>query len=90
MATVPSCSVLGRFRRWTEKRSRGYSVYVLIWLTITYLINQMDRFLIGIVSKRLSRDLDFGTKGCLPMMETGSSNDTCPSRICQSMENSSL
>lgn len=82
------CSML---REWTGKTKRRQSIYaffVLTCLTVIYLANQMDRFLLGVVSKRLSRDLVFGSKGCLPAGISGSRvNDSCASHICNAIDN---
>eukprot|EP00753_Platysulcus_tardus_P002744 PLAT11858.1.p1 GENE.PLAT11858.1~~PLAT11858.1.p1 ORF type:complete len:470 (-),score=246.17 PLAT11858.1:83-1492(-) len=42
------------------KSGQGYSLYVLLLLLLTYLTNQLDRYLLGITSKELERDLHFG------------------------------
>jgi len=42
-----------------------YSIYVLFMLLLTYLINQLDRFLLGIVTKPMSQDLGYGDWACM-------------------------
>ena len=41
-----------------------YSFYVLAVLMIVYLVNQLDRFILGIAGKSLSRELNFAQFGC--------------------------
>ena len=42
-----------------------YSIYVLSMLLLTYLVNQLDRFLLSIVTKPMSQDLDYGDWACM-------------------------
>jgi len=37
-----------------------YSVYVLVVLLTIYVMNQLDRYLLAVVSKPLERDIGFG------------------------------
>ena len=89
MATIRTPYTM--LREWLEKTKRRQTIYaffVLACLTVIYLANQMDRFLLGVVSKRLSRDLVFGSKGCLPTGISGSRvNDTCASHLCHAIHN---
>ena len=41
------------------------SLYVLIILLFTYLINQLDRYALPIVSKPMAQELHFGEKSCM-------------------------
>ena len=77
-----------KYREFTEKWPRSYSIYVLIWLTIVYLINQMDRFLVAISSKNVFKDLDFGTQGCLPIGALKAVNGSCASVYCERIKTS--
>jgi len=46
-------------------RTRVYSIYVLSMLLLTYLFNQLDRFLLGIVTKPMSQELGYGDWACM-------------------------
>lgn len=46
------------------RSARPYSLYVLVVLMVVYLLNQLDRFVLGIAGRSLARDLDFGTVSC--------------------------
>ncbi|EDV27922.1 uncharacterized protein TRIADDRAFT_13389, partial [Trichoplax adhaerens] len=42
-----------------------YPVYVLILLLLTYLLNQLDRYAIGVTSIYIAQEMQWGNKGCL-------------------------
>ena len=47
-------------------------------LMVMYLLNQTDRFILGVCSEELSRDLQFGTQECLVNESAiGGNNVTC-------------
>ena len=48
------------------RSSRPYSLYILAVLMVVYFLNQVDRFVLGITSKSISTDLEFGQFGCFP------------------------
>ena len=48
------------------KGSRPYSLYVLCVLMLVYLLNQANRFLLGVTGKEVVKDLHFGEYICLP------------------------
>ena len=55
--------------RWAAMRSRLvssrlYSFLVLLILMLVYFLNQLDRFVLGIAARSISRDLNFGRMGC--------------------------
>ena len=55
--------------RWAAVRSRLvssrlYSFLVLLILMLVYFLNQLDRFVLGIAARSISRDLNFGRMGC--------------------------
>lgn len=55
-----------------------YSLYVLVVLMVVYLVNQLDRFVLGIASQSLSSELGFSQFACFA--NTSSllhSNATC-------------
>ena len=41
-----------------------YALYVLLVLMVVYLLNQLDRFVLGIAGRSIARDLQFGQLGC--------------------------
>lgn len=46
------------------RSAKPYSLYVLVVLMVVYLLNQLDRFVLGIAGKSLAKDLHFGTLSC--------------------------
>ena len=44
-----------------------YSIYVLFLLLLSYLLNQLDRYTVGVTSIPMAQDIHFGDKGCLPL-----------------------
>ena len=46
-------------------RSSGYSLYVLALLTLTNLLNQLDRYMLAVVARPSAQDIHFGDQGCL-------------------------
>ncbi|MBN3288338.1 SPNS1 protein, partial [Polyodon spathula] len=47
-------------------KAGGYPVYILCILLITYLLNQLDRYILAIVILPLAQEIHFGDKSCLP------------------------
>ncbi|ESO86450.1 hypothetical protein LOTGIDRAFT_220749 [Lottia gigantea] len=47
------------------KEIKCYSVYVLILLLLTYLLNQLDRYMLAITVQPMAQEIHFGDKGCL-------------------------
>ena len=84
-------------RRWSAMlsrlvNSRLYSVLVLLVLMLVYLMNQLDRFVLGIAAQSVSRDLDFGQMGCFynltALTEPQYANVSCKG-ACVSIKNQS-
>ena len=42
----------------------SYATYVLLLMLLTYLLNQLDRYMLAITSQPLARDVHFGDKAC--------------------------
>ncbi|KAL4218887.1 hypothetical protein ACF0H5_021475 [Mactra antiquata] len=42
-----------------------YQVYALVLFLLTYLLNQLDRYMLAITIKPMAQELQFGDKGCL-------------------------
>ena len=42
----------------------SYATYVLLLMLLTYLLNQLDRYMLAITSLPLARDVHFGDKAC--------------------------
>ncbi len=57
--------------------ARPYSLYVLLVLMVVYLLNQLDRFVLGIAGKSLARDLHFGTLSCYLNSSSSSNVSSC-------------
>ncbi|XP_067867937.1 protein spinster homolog 1-like [Heterodontus francisci] len=64
----------------------AYPLHVLCCLLLTYLLNQLDRYLLAIVIQPLAQDIQFGEKSCLPresaewsraQCHNASSQDSC-------------
>jgi len=45
-------------------------------LLLTYLVNQLDRFLLGVVTKPMSQELGYGDWACMRNESTVTSADT--------------
>ena len=63
--TYCMCSVAEPEAKTKGCSARVYSIYVLSMLLLTYLVNQLDRFLLGIVTKPMSQELDYGDWACM-------------------------
>ena len=48
----------------TTKSNKSYSIYILILLTITYMVNQLDKFSLSVVAKPIAQELHYGNKAC--------------------------
>ncbi|XP_072421856.1 protein spinster homolog 1-like [Chiloscyllium punctatum] len=68
----------------------AYPLHVLCCLVLTYLLNQLDRYLLAIVIQPLAQDIQFGEKSCLPrendeqigeQCHNASSQDSCLSLL---------
>ena len=42
-----------------------YKLYVLLILLVTYLLNQLDRYMLAISSKAMAQEIHFGDKACM-------------------------
>ncbi|XP_061169687.1 MFS-type efflux pump MSMEG_3705-like [Saccostrea echinata] len=42
-----------------------YKLYVLFLLLLTYLLNQLDRYMLAITSKSMAQEIHFGDKACM-------------------------
>ena len=68
-------------RKNDERSSQGsstvYKLYVLVVMMALYLINQMDRFVLGIGSREITNELQFGDMTCHPNLTLTGGNETC-------------
>ncbi|XP_074655462.1 MFS-type efflux pump MSMEG_3705-like [Tubulanus polymorphus] len=48
------------------RRAGLYSLYVLLLLLIAYLLNQLDRYTLAIVSTPIAQELHYGDEVCMP------------------------
>ena len=55
---------------WVILKFDRYALYVLFLLTVVFLLNQIDRFVLATISEPLARDIKFGDKACLPLNST--------------------
>lgn len=44
-----------------------YQLYALVLFLFTYLLNQLDRYMLAITVKPMAQDIHFGDKGCMAM-----------------------
>lgn len=63
-----------------------YSIYVLLILLLTYLLNQLDRYMLAIVTKPLAQEIHYGDQGC---MTNASALIPGPQSLCQKATNES-
>ncbi|XP_046440533.1 protein spinster homolog 1-like isoform X2 [Daphnia pulex] len=63
-----------------------YSIYVLLLFLITYLLNQLDRYMLAIVTKPLAQEIHYGDQGC---MTNTSATFPTPQVVCQKLTNES-
>ena len=73
--------------------SKAYPIYVLFVLMLVYFLNQLDRFVLGIAARSISRDLNFGHLGCYynltALSEPLYANSSCEG-ACINIKNESL
>ncbi|KAL8609601.1 hypothetical protein ACOMHN_023737 [Nucella lapillus] len=50
----------GGWRRWVC----SYASYVLLMMVLTYLLNQLDRYLLAVTARPMAQDVPFGDMGC--------------------------
>lgn len=55
-------------------KAKPYSLYVLLLLLITFMLNQLDRFVLPITSIPTAQELEFGDKSCLKFDNASSSD----------------
>ena len=52
------------------RKAGPYSIYVLFLFLCAYLLNQLDRYALGVTSQPMAQEIHFGDKGCLPYNST--------------------
>jgi hypothetical protein len=55
------------------RKATPYSIYVLLILLVTYLLNQLCRYTLPIVAKEMAQDIHFGDRACMAV--DGQPND---------------
>lgn len=70
-----------RFAAFFQKQNL-YSGYVLSLFLITYLLNQLDRYMLAIVTKPLAQEIHYGDLGC---MTNTSAAAPAPQSVCQKL-----
>ena len=78
---------MGRLKLLVGLATRPYALYVLVTLMIVYLLNQTDRFILGVCSQEISRDLQFGERECLVNQVVIGDNVSCDAN-CHQWESS--
>ena len=63
--------------------NKPYALYVLLVLMIVYLLNQTDRFILGVCSEEISEDLEFGKLECLVNQSSIGNNVSCDTNCHQ-------
>ena len=71
------------------RHARARSLYGLLVLMVVYLLNQMDRFILGIASKEIGRDLHFAQFACFPNTSSPPPDNTSCVGACTSFKNES-
>ena len=46
-------------------RAVAYSIYVLVLLLVSYLLNQLDRYMISVCTKPMAQDIHYGDMACM-------------------------
>ena len=49
----------------TARPNKTYAIYVLILLTGTYMVNQLDKFSLSVVAKPIAQELHYGNRECI-------------------------
>ena len=71
------------------RHARARSLYGLLVLMVVYLLNQMDRFILGIASKEIGRDLHFAQFACFPNTSSSPPDNASCVGACTSFKNES-
>lgn len=45
--------------------SKLYAIYILLLLTCTYMVNQLDKFSLAVVAKPIAEELHYGNQECV-------------------------
>ncbi|XP_032786983.2 MFS-type efflux pump MSMEG_3705 isoform X2 [Daphnia magna] len=75
-----------KFFSFLSSKQNLYSIYVLLLFLITYLLNQLDRYMLAIVTKPLAQEIHYGDQGC---MTNTSAASPSPQVVCQKLTNQS-
>ena len=65
-----------------------YQLYALFLFLITYLLNQLDRYMLAITIKPMAQELEFGDKGCMFKPSDNYTEDDLGSVKCNAKEES--
>jgi hypothetical protein len=57
------------------KKAKPYSLYVLIVLLLTYMLNQLDRYALSITSVEIAQELKYGDKSCQKLPDITGADD---------------
>jgi len=64
------------------RAAEPYSLYILLMLMVVYLLNQLDRFVLGIAGRSLAKDLEFGSRSCLRNVSLVDNGSGCSGTSC--------
>ena len=57
------------------RQAKPYSLYVLLVLLLTYMLNQLDRYALSITSVEIAQDLKYGDKSCQKLPNVAGPDD---------------
>lgn len=64
-ALVPKVEVITEKDEMFFKKITAYQVYALVLFLVTYLLNQLDRYMLAITVQPMAQEIHFGDLGCL-------------------------
>lgn len=70
--------------------AKPYSLYVLFILLVTFMLNQLDRFVLPITAVKSAQELEFGDRACLKLSNTNASNQELNKCSLKSAENETI
>lgn len=59
-----------------------YQVYALLLFLVTYLLNQLDRYMLAITIRPITQELHFGDQGCMSNKGTNLTDDELDKLKC--------
>ena len=59
-----------------------YAIYVLILLLLAYLLNQLDRYILSVVTKPMAQEVQYGDMQCMANASHGQIYNTTEDDLC--------